>query len=151
MAEGALCRNRLQNITRSPGTALLVWPTDSAIMNAVQNVEAPLDLHALDSLRDSLDGDVEALIDVVGSYLEDVPQQLAEMQRCIEQSDLPALARAAHTLKGTSQAFGARALVAACVQFTAPRLLRGDVGDLLGVLLQVEPTCPFSNWIDATH
>lgn len=85
-------------------------------MNAVQNLEAPLDLRALDSLRDSLDGDVEALTDVIGSYLDDAPQQLAELQRCIEQSDLPALARAAHTFKGTSQAFGARALVAACIE-----------------------------------
>lgn len=67
--------------------------------------ENVLDLAVLGQLRTLFDGD---LSDVVGTYLNDTPMQLAAIESAITRHDPAQLRRSAHTLKSTSQAVGAR-------------------------------------------
>jgi HPt (histidine-containing phosphotransfer) domain-containing protein len=47
-----------------------------------------------------LDGDEELLHEVVGIFLEDIPVHLATLRRAINEGDLEAIERTAHSLKG---------------------------------------------------
>jgi HPt (histidine-containing phosphotransfer) domain-containing protein len=60
-------------------------------------------------------GDVEAVREMVGAFLEMAPALLDEMRAALGRRDAKALRTAAHTLKPNAQMFGARALHQACV------------------------------------
>ena len=57
----------------------------------------------------------EGLRDVIGAFLEDTPQMIAEMRRCLAAGDLENLTRLAHSLKSSSGIFGADRLAAVCL------------------------------------
>jgi len=73
-------------------------------------------------------GDQELLVEIVGLFLEDCPQMVAEIGRALAAADLDAARRAAHTLKGSVAVLGAQALAAAARE--VEDLVRG--GDLDG-------------------
>ena len=52
-----------------------------------------------------LDGDEDLFRDLIASFLEEIPGQLSALQVAQEQGDLPALANAAHAIKGAASYF----------------------------------------------
>jgi HPt (histidine-containing phosphotransfer) domain-containing protein len=71
-----------------------------------------LDTAALDRLRDSL-GD-ELLADLVSTFLDDAPVQLAALRDALARGDAEAARRTAHTLKSNGATFGAEGFAETC-------------------------------------
>jgi HPt (histidine-containing phosphotransfer) domain-containing protein len=71
-----------------------------------------LDAAALDRLRDSV-GD-EFLAELVGTFLDDAPAQLAALRAALGSGDAEAARRAAHTLKSNGATFGANRFADTC-------------------------------------
>lgn len=57
-----------------------------------------------------LEGDRETAKEIVASFLESVPGQVAALSRALESDDLPAVEKQAHQLKGAAANVGAEAL-----------------------------------------
>jgi PAS domain S-box-containing protein len=55
-----------------------------------------------------VDGDVELLKELVGLFLDECPQRMAEVREAVAERDATRLQHAAHTLKGSVGNFGAR-------------------------------------------
>jgi HPt (histidine-containing phosphotransfer) domain-containing protein len=73
--------------------------------------EPPIDVKALQNLREMVGEDEpEAFIEVVESYLKDLPNLLETLETSVQQQDAPTLHRSAHTLKSTSATLGAKPL-----------------------------------------
>ena len=64
-------------------------------------------------LLDLLGGDAAAVAEIVGEFLDDVPRQLQALGAALDEGDLDAVRRQAHTVKGASANVGAQALRAA--------------------------------------
>ncbi len=78
--------------------------------------EESLDWQVFNRLRDELetDDDPEFFIELIDQFLGDVPQIISEMHRSAHNQDRQMLTIKAHTLKGSSQTFGAKALANLC-------------------------------------
>jgi histidine phosphotransfer protein HptB len=74
--------------------------------------EPVLDGAALDRLRDSV-GD-EFVGELVGTFLDDAPVQLAALRAALAEGDAEAARRAAHTLKSNGATFGASGFAETC-------------------------------------
>jgi HPt (histidine-containing phosphotransfer) domain-containing protein len=82
----------------------------------VREVE-PLDKAALGTLVSSLGGDEEAqeaVRELVDTFLEDAPTQMASLHGAVERGDADAARRAAHTLKSNGATFGAQPFAELC-------------------------------------
>ena len=78
-----------------------------------QSFGAPhIDPRRMEDLSRSLG---EGIRDVIGVFLEDTPQMIAEMRRCSAAGDMENLSRLAHSLKSSSGIFGADRLAAVCL------------------------------------
>jgi signal transduction histidine kinase/DNA-binding response OmpR family regulator len=66
-----------------------------------------------EALRQRLYGDAELMTEVIRAFLEDLPLQLAAIDRAAEQGDLRALGVAAHALKGAAGTLSADGLSSA--------------------------------------
>ena len=75
---------------------------------------SPLDPQAIEDLRALNPDDVSFLRELIQIYLDDSPQQIAEIEQSLTKGDAPRLTRAAHSLKGSSANFGASQLRAIC-------------------------------------
>jgi signal transduction histidine kinase/DNA-binding response OmpR family regulator/HPt (histidine-containing phosphotransfer) domain-containing protein len=73
-------------------------------------LEMAFDPAALDKLLDLIGGDKEGLAELIGSFLSDTPNLLADLRRALATNDAELLRRAGHTIKSTSRDFGAMAL-----------------------------------------
>ncbi len=81
-----------------------------------------LDRDALRSLAELLDGDRDAVREIVDAFVEEVPQRLAELRAGSEGNDAACVGRAAHTLKSNALTFGATRLGQLCLELeTAAR------------------------------
>jgi HPt (histidine-containing phosphotransfer) domain-containing protein len=70
-----------------------------------------IDLQAVENLRALNPGDNdEFLRELVGIYLEDTPQRIAELESGLATGDAAKFVRAAHSIKGSSANLGAAAL-----------------------------------------
>jgi HPt (histidine-containing phosphotransfer) domain-containing protein len=69
-----------------------------------------LDPEAIRALLDMLEGDREALVEIVDAFLDEAPVRLAE----ISDGDLQTAGRAAHTLKANGLTFGAAEFASRC-------------------------------------
>jgi HPt (histidine-containing phosphotransfer) domain-containing protein len=70
-----------------------------------------LDPAAIKNLRSLNPGDQdEFLREIIGIFLEDTPQRLAELDQCLAKGDASRFSRAAHSIKGSSSNLGANAL-----------------------------------------
>jgi two-component system sensor histidine kinase/response regulator len=88
-------------------------------------VQEPEAKYSASLLLDRLGGDTELLREVVEVFLSDCPARLSNVRDAIARRDSTALARAAHSLKGSVANFAADPAVAA-----AQRLeLMGRTGD----------------------
>jgi HPt (histidine-containing phosphotransfer) domain-containing protein len=70
----------------------------------------------LDEFYAELDMDAEILADLIGTFLKDTPERLAEIQQALADGDNNRVERVAHTLKSSSATFGAMALSAMCYE-----------------------------------
>lgn len=70
----------------------------------------PIDEAGFGQLLETVAGDEEFLAELIGTYLADSPNLLAQMRSAIESGETETLRRAAHTLKSTSATFGASRL-----------------------------------------
>ena len=61
-------------------------------------------------LLDLLDGDAASVAEILAEFLDDVPRQLRALGTALDQGDLDAVRRQAHTIKGASANVGAQAL-----------------------------------------
>jgi HPt (histidine-containing phosphotransfer) domain-containing protein len=82
----------------------------------------------LDRLVDSLGGDTDFLGELLGTYFDDSPRQIAAMWAAVSAGDAEGLRRAAHSLKSNSANFGALALSAECMELE----MMGKAGVLEG-------------------
>ena len=75
-----------------------------------------------------LDGDHDLLIEMIDLFLEEAPVQLAELAAALARTDLPALADAAHALKGMAGHFCAENLItlAANLEHSARKSANAD-------------------------
>ena len=62
-----------------------------------------------------LDGDHDLLVEMIDLFLEEAPVQLAELAAALARTDLPALADAAHALKGMAGHFCAENLISLAI------------------------------------
>ena len=72
--------------------------------------EGPIDQTTLDELLESTGGDRGFLAELIGTYLDDSPRQIAALRRAVEAGSAEDVARAAHALKGASASLGAAGL-----------------------------------------
>lgn len=102
-------------------------------MNLDIRVQGHLDPAVVQSLLDMVDGDVAFVDDLVDTYLEDAQLQLASMRATVDAGDADALARPAHTLKGSSLNLGATRLAGICGQLesAARRAALGGAAELV--------------------
>jgi HPt (histidine-containing phosphotransfer) domain-containing protein len=73
--------------------------------------DTPIDPEAIENLRAlNPDDDDSFLKDIIGIFLEDTPQRIAELKECLASYDQPKFTRAAHSIKGSASNLGARQL-----------------------------------------
>ncbi len=73
-----------------------------------------IDRATFDGLLDSLGGDVEFLVELLDTFFDDAPRQLAAMQAALATNNAEDLRRAAHSMKSNSASFGALVLSKQC-------------------------------------
>ena len=79
-----------------------------------------LDQDVIASLRELQDmGEPDLIGELIELFVEDMPPRITELRGAIAANDLRAIARAAHTCKGSSANLGASALAAACGELEA--------------------------------
>ena len=66
-----------------------------------------IDREVIDSLLDAVDGDRAFLVELIETWLDDAPRQLALIEAAAAADDLGDLVPPAHTLKSTSASLGA--------------------------------------------
>lgn len=88
-----------------------------------------LDEAALRSLLAMVGDDPEFVDELVDSFLEDSPQQIAALRAAASSGDADSLVRPAHTLKGSSASLGARGVES----FSRAIEERGRAGTVDGV------------------
>ena len=69
-----------------------------------------LDIRSIDQLRELIGGDEAELRELINLYLIESRQILADMDAALEDENLDLLRRSAHSLKSSSQDFGATRL-----------------------------------------
>jgi HPt (histidine-containing phosphotransfer) domain-containing protein len=89
-----------------------------------------IDLAVVAPLHDpDLGGDAEFLAEIVEAFREDTPPRLAALRVANQTSDIEALVRASHSVKGSSGNFGALRLQGLCLEIEQ----RGRAGNIDGL------------------
>ena len=94
-------------------------------------VQGPLDMSALDELREY---GAEILVELIDIFLDDTPTRLNDLQRAVQEVDAHGTEQAAHALKSACAQLGAAHLSSMCRDLEA----KGRAGDLDGAPLLVE-------------
>jgi HPt (histidine-containing phosphotransfer) domain-containing protein len=81
-------------------------------VTADESIPASVDQDVLDDLEHSIGDDRAFLRELVETYLDDSPRQIAALRAGIVAGDVASTNRAAHTLKSTSASLGALGLSA---------------------------------------
>ena len=113
----------LDDRSSKPGGPEMVRPVVSDI----------LDQTALDMLLDLIGGERKYLVELVDSFLEEAPPLLSKLHQAMEQEDALGVRMAAHTLKSSSNDFGATALATMCQELED----LGKAGELAGIAERV--------------
>jgi HPt (histidine-containing phosphotransfer) domain-containing protein len=72
------------------------------------------DESALDTLLEVIGGDRSNLLELIDSFIAEMPSLLAEMTAAAARGEASALGRTAHTMKSSARDFGALALAELC-------------------------------------
>jgi HPt (histidine-containing phosphotransfer) domain-containing protein len=87
-----------------------------------------LDRAAVTALRESVCGDAEFLAELVGTFLDASPAQLAALEAAAARGDAAEVRRVAHTLKSNAATFGMADVEKLCRELEG----RAHDGDLAG-------------------
>lgn len=72
------------------------------------STELPIDPEAIENLRALNPDDDDAFLkEIIGIFLEDTPERIAELKQCLAAYDQPKFTRAAHSIKGSASNLGA--------------------------------------------
>src|SRR6266700_4240456 len=97
-----------------------------------------IDPQAIEILRALNPGDNdEFLREIIGIFLEDTPQRLAELDEGLSAGDASKFVRAAHSIKGSSSNVGAAALRAAAEKLEHASRTQG-LDDVAGLVADVK-------------
>jgi HPt (histidine-containing phosphotransfer) domain-containing protein len=67
-----------------------------------------IDPEAIENLRALNPDDDDAFLkEIIGIFLEDTPERIAELKQCLQSYDQPKFTRAAHSIKGSASNLGA--------------------------------------------
>jgi HPt (histidine-containing phosphotransfer) domain-containing protein len=77
-------------------------------------VTDPIDPAVFDALVEMTGGELDFVDELIDTYLDDGAGQVAALRAALAASDVPALVRPAHSLKGSSFNLGAMELGALC-------------------------------------
>jgi histidine phosphotransfer protein HptB len=77
-------------------------------------LSGPLDTSAVHALRESTGDDAEFLAELVATFLEDSPSQVAELRAATTTGNADEVRRGAHTLKSNGATFGIVRLTDLC-------------------------------------
>lgn len=104
-----------------------------------QMPETPIiDPEAIENLRSlNPDDSDEFLREIVGIFLDDTPQRIAELDECLASGDTKRFTRAAHSIKGSSANVGANALRAVAEQLEHKSHAEG-LGDVTALIAEVQ-------------
>jgi PAS domain S-box-containing protein len=91
-------------------------PKDEVAVAPETSSATAIDRAVLDEFYAELDMDAEILADLIGTFLKDTPERLAEIQQALTDGDNNRVERVAHTLKSSSATFGAMTLSAMCYE-----------------------------------
>jgi len=91
-----------------------------------------IDRGAFDRFMESIGGDADFLAEMLDTYFDDSPRQLAAIEAALAAGDVDQLRRAAHSLKSNSATFGALAFSAQAREIE----MMAKEGDLQGVGLK---------------
>lgn len=97
--------------------------------------ETLIDRAALDTLLESVGGDMEFLTELADDYFEDATTQFENMRLALKRDDAEPFRRAAHSLKSNSENFGASQLAALC-KFLEGMGKAGNLANAPGTLEQ---------------
>ena len=100
----------------------------------MSNSEDSLDLATLNELKEMLEEGLEELLD---TYLDDTPRQLALLRTAVDSDDIPAINSIAHTLKGSSGNLGINGVYQLCSALEQ-EARSGAVADAMGSLKAIE-------------
>ena len=87
-----------------------------------------MDTDAIDALRTSVGDDNEFIAEIITTFLDDSPTQLAQLRSATAQGDAVEVRRVAHTLKSNAATFGLVELTPVCRELES----RAAGGDLTG-------------------
>jgi HPt (histidine-containing phosphotransfer) domain-containing protein len=95
-----------------------------------------VDQAVIAEVLESTGGDREFLGELIGTYLDDVPRQLAALREAASAGSADGVARAAHALKGASASLGAVGLAerSRVLELAARAGRIDDAGDQIGDL-----------------
>lgn len=105
----------LQDASAATGPTSLPMASADAIYGS-DDILDPRPLQALQAVNEPQDGhrSGDLVSEIVTTYLNDSPRQLANLRGAYEAGDLPEVSRVAHYLKGSSATLGATRFAALC-------------------------------------
>ncbi len=110
---------------------------DQPITASSPTEPADLDPAALDELLSMLGGEFDYLVELIDSFLEDVPQLLAELEYSLENGDAAGVRRVAHSLKSNGADLGATDFFSLCkeLEMMGKEGMIDDAGDLVAQIV----------------
>ena len=107
----------------------VIAPMSLGDATAAPPEEPIIDGKVLDSFRKLQSADApDIIVQLIDLYLNELPARLTAVHQAVEHGDASRLARAAHTLKGSSANMGARRVARLCLDLE----MQGKAGDLTG-------------------
>ncbi|NKB76745.1 MAG: response regulator [Gammaproteobacteria bacterium] len=106
---------KLENLIR----ALKLQSTTFNTIDPAEETEGQpnqVDVSAIDGLLEMIGGDQEAIVELIDSYLTEGPNLVNELKTGLAQQDIKLIRRSSHTLKSSSDDFGAYPLRDLCKQ-----------------------------------
>jgi CheY-like chemotaxis protein/HPt (histidine-containing phosphotransfer) domain-containing protein len=119
------------------GLEALMIEEQSKIVNRKSKIENVLDPAALETLLEVIGGERELLVELIDSFLETAPPLLERLRQGLAQGNAAEVRAAAHTIKSSSNDFGATRLAELCQRLED----MGKAGQLAGaaeLVAQVE-------------
>ena len=115
-------------------TPLSEQPRHSTLETAAEVI----DLSVLDSFRDlQQEGSPSLIEELVDLYLTDAETRLSDLQTALNQQDIAAAERVAHSLKGSSNNLGVRRMAALCAELES-QLRRQSIAGAEATLVQLQ-------------
>jgi len=96
------------------------------------NTQTVIDLPTFEALKEAMGADY--IVEVIQVYFEETPQLLSDLKQALEKQDCETFRRSAHSIKSTSNSFGALQLGAQAKELE----MMGREGKLEGAAPKVE-------------